>query len=189
MTRLIVLLPILIGACSVGSYGETMQGTDGSMTGGDDRDLCVTKVATPEPAHNHAALGANPAGPRTGTGCMAVGGCHGAQAGSTQYTIAGSAYKEVTAPTTPVVGATVRLFMPGTKKSIAKTYTDEAGNFYLSVPVTFPQTGLEVDISACGSTPDIQPMIAPIRANEGNCSSSDSCHVIPGPRPIFLTGG
>jgi hypothetical protein len=186
MTRLIVLLPIL-AACSVGTYGESMQGTDSG--GGDDRDLCVTKVAAPTAAHNHTAVGANLAGPRAGVGCMAVGGCHGAQPGSTTFSIAGTAYKETTNPVTPAAGATVRLFMPGTKKSIATTVTDAAGNFSLSTPVTFPATGLEVDITACRSTPDIHPLIAPIRANEGNCASSDSCHVVPGPRPVFLTGG
>ena len=188
MTRLTVLLPIL-ASCSVGTYGESQPNTDGNPGGGDDRDLCVQKAATPAAAHNHAAAGANPAGPRAGTGCMAVGGCHGAQPGSVQFTIAGTAYKEVTNPTTPAAGATVRLFMPGTKKSIAKTVTDDAGNFYLQTPVTFPSGGLEVDITACGSSPDIIPMVAPIRANEGNCSSSDSCHIVPGPRPVYLTGG
>lgn len=190
MTRSKVLLPgLLLAACSVGEYGQTMQGTDGNNMGGDDRDLCVNRAATPAPAHDHTAAGANPAGPRAGLGCMAVGGCHGAQPGSTQFTIAGTAYKEQTAATTPAAGATVRLFMPGTKKSLATTVTDAAGNFYLSVPITFPASGLETDITDCSSTPNIQPMIAPIRMNEGNCASSDSCHVVPGPRPIFILGG
>jgi hypothetical protein len=122
---------------------------------------------------------------------MAAAGCHGAAAGSTTYTIAGTAYKEAlgTPAATPAAGATIRLFMPGTKNSIAKVVTDADGNFYTSAVITFPAAGLEVDITDCSAAPNIQPMIAPIRANEGNCASSDSCHIVPGPRQVFITGG
>ncbi len=191
MTRSLVLLPILFsGACSVGSYGEVMNMTDGTMMGGDDRDICVAKLGTPAAAHNHTVLGAGgtpatAAGPRSGVGCLAAGGCHGASPGSTVFSVAGSAYKSL-AGTTASAGLTVRLYMPGTKKSIAKVNTDAAGNFYLSTPVTFPAGGLEADITGCGSSPDIIPMISPIRANEANCSSSTSCHIVPGPQAIYL---
>jgi hypothetical protein len=193
MTRFIVLLPIL-ASCSVGTYGESGDNAGDDMPMTEDRDTCVDRSATPATAHNHAAVGAGDtpttaAGSRKGVGCMAAAGCHGAQPGSSQFTIAGTAYKESTAPVTASAGATIRLFMPGTKTSIAKAVTDADGNFYLSTPITFPAAGLEVDITDCSSSPNIQPMIAPIRANEGNCASSDSCHIVPGPRPIFITGG
>jgi hypothetical protein len=184
MTRSLVLLPSLfVAACGVGEYGMTMQMSDGQNST-DDRDICVQR-GTPGQAHNHAVAGANPAGPRSGLGCLAAGGCHGAQPGSSVFTVAGTAYKEM-GGTTVTGGATVRLFVPGTKKSIAKTVTDDAGNFYLQSPVTFPSAGLEVDITACGSTPDIIPMVSPIRANEANCASSQACHAIPGPRAVYL---
>jgi hypothetical protein len=195
MTKFIVLVPIL-ASCSVGTYGESGDNSGDDMPMTDDRDTCVTRLATPAVAHNHTALGAGDtpstaAGSRKGVGCMAAAGCHGAAPGSTAYTIAGTAYKEMPpgAPTAPAAGATIRLFMPGTKKSIAKTVTDADGNFYTSAVITFPAAGLEVDITDCSSTPNIQPMIAPIRANEGNCASSDSCHIVPGPRQVFITGG
>jgi len=192
MTKSVVFLPVLF-ACSVGTYGETMQGTDGSMMA--DRDTCVNRVATANDAHNHAVSGAGDtpataAGPRSGTGCLAAATCHGTGGAGGQFTFAGTAYKEMGTGVTPAVGATVRIFMPGTKTSLAKAVTDKAGNFYTQTVVTFPAAGLETDITACDSTPNnIIPMIAPIRANEANCSSSESCHIVPGPRPMFLPGG
>lgn len=194
MTRFIVLVPIL-ASCSVGTYGESGDNSGDDMPMTEDRDTCVDRNAAPATPHNHAAVGAGDtpstaAGSRKGVGCMQAGGCHGATPSGGAYTIAGTAYKEMGAgAATPAAGATVRLFMPGTKKSIAKAVTDADGNFYTSAVITFPSSGLEVDITDCSSTPNIQPMIAPIRANEGNCSSSDSCHVFPGPRPVFITGG
>ena len=181
------LLTILFGtACSVGEYGMTMQGTDG-MGGGDDRDICVPKAATVSPAHNHAAAGGNPAGSRAGLGCIAAGTCHGPGGPTSVFTAAGTAYKEVTNPVTAAGGVTVRFFPRGGKKSLAKVVTDDAGNFYTSAALTFP---VETDITACGSTPsEIIPMVAPLVGQaEGNCSSSAACHLIPGPRPIYLTG-
>ena len=185
MTRSLVIVPLLFG-CSVGAYGEQMMmGTDGSMMA--ERTICVPKIATPKAAHNHALAGANPAGPRSGSSCMAVGGCHGAQPGSTVFTFAGTAYKEMGTGTTPAAGVTVRLFMPGGQVALAKTDTDAAGNFYTNAQVTFPAGGLETDITGCGSMPnDIIPMISPVRQNEANCSSSQSCHIVPGPRPVYL---
>ncbi|HLL22908.1 MAG TPA: hypothetical protein VK427_12300 [Kofleriaceae bacterium] len=194
MTQLHVLLPVLVGAvaCSVGEYGESMNSGDGGP-GTNDRDTWVPKVATPAAPHNHAASGAGDtpqtaAGSRKGVGCLAAGGCHGAQPGSSVFTFAGTAYTAM-AGTAPAAGVTVRLFVPGTKKSIAKAVTDADGNFYTSAPVTFPSSGLETDVTGCGSTPDIIPMISPIRVNEANCSSSGNCHLVPGvaaPRAIYL---
>jgi len=180
------LLTLLLGACSVGEYGVSMQGTDGTMMGGDDRNICVPK-ATPVPAHNHTAAGANPAGARAGMGCIAAGTCHGPGGPTTVFTAAGTAYKEVTNPVTAAGGVTIRFFPRSGMKSLAKVVTDDAGNFYTNVALAFP---IETDVSACGSTPsEIVPMVAPLVGQaEGNCSSSAACHLIPGPRPIFLTG-
>ena len=193
MKLYIVVLPIL-ASCGVGTYGESSGDNAGDdMPSVEDKEICVDRLATPAAAHNHAAIGAGDtpstaAGSRKGVGCMAAAGCHGAQPGSSQFTIAGTAYKEVGGATASA-GSTIRLFEIGGKKSLAKTVTDADGNFYLSTPVTFPANGLLVDITDCSASPNIIPMVSPIRANEGNCASSDSCHIVPGPRPIYITGG
>jgi hypothetical protein len=182
------LLPsLLLAACSVGTFGEEPVGGD-AISSTDDRDICVDKVAAPAAGHQHTAIGAGvgpqAAGPRSGVGCMAPGGCHGAQPGSTQYAFAGTAYGEL-GGTTPLGGVTVRIFKAGTKKSVGKAVTDAAGNFYITG--TFTDFPYETDITGCGSNPDIIPMISPIRANEANCASSDACHIVPGPRAVYLT--
>ena len=90
MRTTLASLPILLAtACSVGEYGVSMN-MGGDSGGGDDRNKCVDK-GTPGAAHMHAASGANPAGARSGLGCMAAGGCHGAQPGSSQFYAAGTA--------------------------------------------------------------------------------------------------
>ncbi len=190
MTRShLVLLPTLLAtACSVGSYGDSPDtGKDGSM-GTDDRALCVPKGSAGA-AHQHVAAGANPAGPRSGMACLTAGGCHGvASPGSTVFAFAGTAYKEM-GGTTPNGGATVRVFPRGTMKSVAKTVTDDGGNFYIPASAgDFTAFPYEVDITACGSTPsDIIPMIGTIGTPaEGNCASSGACHAIPGTRAVYI---
>jgi hypothetical protein len=186
------LLTILFAtACSVGEYGMTMQGTDGSG-GGDDRNVCDPKNAAPVAAHNHTADGLNPAGSRAGMGCIAAGTCHGPGGPTTVYTAAGTAFNAVTvadplAAGVAAVGVTVRFFPRGGMKSLTKVTTDTAGNFYTTTALTFP---IETDIAACGVAPsEIVPMVAPLVGQaEGNCSSSAACHLVPGPRPIYLTG-
>jgi len=189
MTRSLVLLPILLfAACSVGSYGMSSDGTMTDSGGTDDRNLCQPR-GTPGAAHNHALAGANPAGDRSGMACMQAGGCHGvAQPGSTVFAFAGSAFKEL-GGTTKNGGATVRIFPRSGMKSVAKTVTDTAGNFYIPATAgTFNQFPYEVDITVCGSTPsEIIPMIGTIGSpGEANCSSSNSCHQIPGTRAIYI---
>jgi hypothetical protein len=182
-----LLIPILFGtACSVGTYGESPDMKDGAVST-EDKDLCVTK-GTVGAGHVHTLSGVNPAGPRSGMGCLAAGGCHGIAApGSTVFAFAGTAYQQL-GGTAVNGGATVRIFPRGTKKSIAKVVTDDAGNFYIPASAgTFTAFPYEVDITACGSSPDIIPMIGSINnAGEANCSSSDSCHVIPGPRAVYI---
>ena len=178
MTRSLVLLPILLTACSVGSYGMSTDGTgkDSSMA---DRNLCQPR-GTPGEAHNHALSGANPAGPRSGMACMQAGGCHGvASPGSTVFAFAGTAYKEI-GGTTVNGGATIRVFPRSGMNSVAKTVTDTAGNFYIPATAgTFNQFPYEVDITACGTTPDIIPMVGTIGSpGEANCSSSNTCHQV-----------
>lgn len=188
MTRSTVLLPILLaGACSVGEVDLGGGGGDGG--GGDgtsavERDICAPR-GTPGAARNHAVSGANPAGPRSGVGCLATGGCHGAQPGSVVFAFAGTAYTDL-AGSAVAPGATVRVFKRGEKVVLGKAITDTAGNFYISGAFTaFPY---EVDITACGSTPsDIIPMIGTINSpGEANCSSSGNCHAIPGTRGIYI---
>lgn len=191
MPRLYLLTILFGAACSVGEYGMTMQGTDGNMMGVDDRNVCAPK-GTPAAAHNHTADGANPAGSRAGMGCIAAGTCHGPGGPTTVYTAAGTAFNAVAvadplAAGVAVAGVAVRFFPRGGMKSLATVITDDAGNFFTSIPLTFP---IETDISACGATPnEIVPMVAPLVGQaEGNCSSSAACHLVPGPRPIYLTG-
>ncbi|MBA3394300.1 MAG: hypothetical protein H0T89_16765 [Deltaproteobacteria bacterium] len=187
MTRSTVLLAILLaGACSVGEVdlGGGGDGGTGDGTSAVERDTCAP-LGTPGTAHNHTLSGANPAGPRSGAGCLGAG-CHGVvEPGSSRFAFAGTAYKD-TGGATVAPGATIRVFKRGEKVVLGKAVTDTAGNFYITGNFTaFPY---EVDVTACGSTPsDIIPMIAPINSpGEANCSSSGNCHAIPGTRAIYI---
>lgn len=178
MPRMIVFVPILVGACSVGTYGETMQGTDGSMMGGDDRDVCADRAATPPIAYDHVSA---PTGPRSGMGCV-VAGCHltgNTGANAPPFSFAGTVYKDI-AGTTPQPGVVVRLFPTtgNTKKSVAVTITDAAGNFSVNDPAltAFPYN---TDVTACGTdsvAKGIRPMVGGILRQEMNCNAGNTCH-------------
>lgn len=178
MPRMIVFVSILVGACSVGTYGETMQGTDGSMMGGDNRDLCANRVTPASPAYVHTTA---PADSRKGSGCV-VGGCHltgNVGLNAPPFTVAGTVYKD-TNGTIPNPGAVVRLFPTtgNTKKSVAVMVTDAEGNFSVNDPMltAFPYN---TDVTACGSDAvamGIRPMVGAIQRQEANCNAGNTCH-------------
>ena len=176
MTRSLVLIPILLAGCSVGEYGESSTPTD-SMGGGNDRNLCANKAATPAAPYMHTTM---PTGPRAGMGCIAAG-CHdgsGVGAGASKFEFAGTVFKEP-AGTTPQPGVVVRIF-PGTMpmKSIATATTDTAGNFYIKGGpyMTFPY---QTDVTACGSDAQamgIRTMVGAIGRGDQNCNAGNTCH-------------
>ena len=176
MTRTFVLVPILFGACSVGSYGETMEGPKDGMMSTDDRDVCATRVAPASPAHDHVTA---PLGPRSGTGCV-VAGCHltgNTGANAPPFSIAGTVYKDLNG-TIPNPGVVVRLFPADGKKSVATTVTDAAGNFSINDPAltAFPY---KTDVTACDSdtvAKGIRPMVGGILKQEMNCNAGNTCH-------------
>ena len=178
MTRSVVLLSVLFGACTVGEVPPVGGGGDAGTA---DRAVCVQRPATPAPAHQHAAEGANPAGARSGIGCV-VAGCHAAGqlgAGATAFAFAGTVYK-ATDGAAVAPGVTIRMYKPMGTASLAKATTDDAGNFIIRG--TFDQFPYETQVAGCGPAApnDIRPMITPISApNDRNCSSG-ACHAIPG---------
>jgi hypothetical protein len=185
MPRMIASVFIIIGSaagalagCSVGTYGETMQGTDGNMGGGDDRNLCADRVATPGTAYNHVSA---PTGTRAGMGCIAAA-CHLAGntgAGAPAFGFAGTVYKD-TNGTIPNPGVKVRLFPStgNTKKSIAFSVSDSAGNFYIS-DTTLTAYPYNTDVTACNADSvamGIRPMVGSILKAEANCNAGNTCH-------------
>jgi hypothetical protein len=187
------LLFLLLSACSVGTYGETMQMTgDGNSGGGDDRNLCVDKAAA-APAYSHTGADGQPAGPRAGMGCVAAN-CHGTPTGTNApaYAAGGTVYKDLNG-TTPQGGVTIRFFPTtgNTKKSVATAVTDDAGNFYIAdgtitaFPYNVDTTGCGIDTVAMG----IRPMVGIIGKVEGNCNAGGTCHqVVPTKTatPVYL---
>ena len=148
-------LTTMVVGCDVGVYGGPNGGltsTDapaGAMDAPGTIGACESNSAT-RPNGNH-----NP-----GQGCLNAGGCHGANPGSTVFTIGGTQYTTA-AGTTPAPGATIFI---GTQKLIVA----DNGNFYTTNPVTFPTT---TKASLC---PDTKPMIGPLNAAaDGNCNN---CH-------------
>jgi hypothetical protein len=194
MTRSTVLLSaLLLGACTVGEVN--LGGGGGPDGGGGDGDttvnprlMCADR-GTIGIAHNHTALGANPAGPRSGLACGAPNGCHGATPGSSVYAFAGTLYKEA-AGTTPNPGAVVRIFKEnptGVYTLVTSSVTDDAGNFYVIGDYTdFPYI---TDATACGSdalVSGIRPMVGIIANGSGNCNNGGACHGVPGTFPMYL---
>lgn len=180
MTRYLVYVPILFTACSVGTYGQTPGGDDDPMVdsgGGDDRNLCVDK-GTPAAPYMHTGADGQPAGARSGMGCMTAG-CHDGtnQMGATKFGFSGTVYKEP-AGTTPQPGVTVRIF-PGSapNKSIASAVTDSAGNFIIRGDYeAFPY---QTDTTACGSDAQamgIRTMVGAIGRGDQNCNAGNTCH-------------
>jgi hypothetical protein len=144
-----------VAACDVGTYtgpNGTLSGTDAPIGAKDAPGTigaCESNSST-RPNGNHNA----------GQGCLNAGGCHGANPGSTVFTIGGTLYTTA-AGTTAAPGATIFI---GTQKLIVATN----GNFYTTNPVTFPTT---TKASLC---PDTKPMVGPLNAaGDGNCNT---CH-------------
>jgi hypothetical protein len=181
MTRSLVFVPILLAACSVGTFGETTGGDDtgtpDSGGGGDDRNLCVDKGTPPAP-YTHTGADGQPATPRSGMGCMNAG-CHDGtnQMGATKFGFSGTVYKEP-ADTTPQPGVTVRIF-PGSapNKSIATAITDTAGNFIIRG--TYESFPYQTDTTACGTDAQamgIRTMVGAIGRGDQNCNAGNTCH-------------
>ena len=180
MTRSLVLIPMLVAACSVGEYGES---SGGDAMGGDDRNRCVQPVATPAAAYVHTANGGD-ATPRAGQSCIAAG-CHAAGQAGGEFAIAGTIYKDLNG-TQPQPGVTVRIFPVGGNKSVASVVTDSAGNFifrgnYKAFPYITDVTGCGKDSVAVG----IRPMIGSINAADISCNKA-GCHIAPGSMPAYL---
>ena len=180
MPRLYLLTILFAGACSVGEYGMTMQGTDGSATV-EDRNVCADKSATPPAAFTHTAATAGPLDSRKGMGCVTLG-CHlegQTGPGAPAYVFAGTVYKDI-AGTIPQPGVVIRLFPTtgNTKTSVAKAITDADGNFYIQNPAltAFPYN---TDVTACGAdsvAQGIRPMVGIITKVEANCNAGNTCH-------------
>ncbi len=140
-------LASMLVACDVGTY----TGPNGSQSGTDAPGsiaACENNSAARPDGHHNA-----------GQSCL-NSGCHGANPGSTVFTIGGTLYTTA-AGTTPAPGATIYI---GTQKLFVAT----DGNFYTSNPVTFPTT---TKASLC---PDTKPMVGPLNAAaDGNCNN---CH-------------
>jgi len=135
---------------------------------GEDRNVCVNRVAAPAAPHDHGGGAAA----RARQGCQDAG-CHDAATGTRAFAFSGTVYKETSA-VMPSAGATVRIFKPGNNKSLASAVTDTAGNFYIKGSFTdFPYL---TDVTACGTTTTIRPMIAMIAAGDANCNLGGSCH-------------
>lgn len=194
MTRTLALLPILLAACDVGTYGETMQNsTDGSTMGTDDRNLCANK-ATPTAAYIHTGADGQAATSRAGMGCVTAA-CHlpaSPGAGAPGFGFAGTVYKDLNG-TTPQGGVTVRLFpsMGNTMKSVASAVTDADGNFYIT-DTTLTAFPYNTDVTGCGSDAvamGIRVMVGAITRTEANCNAGGTCHqVVPEKTatPVYL---
>ena len=185
MPKYLLLMTVLSAACSVGTYGESMDDGDDTMMGGDDRNLCATRGTSPAPYVHTSA----PADTRAGMGCIQVA-CHLAGntgPGAGAFAFAGTVYKD-TGGTAPQLGVTVRLF-PGTgntMKSVAKVLADTAGNFIIR-DTTLTAYPYNVDVTACGIDAvamGIRPMTGTIQKAEANCNAGNTCHqATPAPPP------
>ena len=172
-----LLLILLSAACSVGTYGESMDDGDDMMMGTDDRNLCATRGTAATPYMHTSA----PTGPRSGMGCVAAG-CHLAGntgSGAGAFAFAGTVYKDMNG-TVPNGGATVRLFPStgNTMKSIAKAVSDSAGNFIIR-DTTLTMYPYNTDVTACGAdgvAMGIRPMVGSIQRAEANCNAGGTCH-------------
>jgi hypothetical protein len=174
MTRSVVLMSALLGACTVGEVPIGGGGGDGG-TSMDVTAICSPRVASPAQAHQHATA---PQGTRAGTGCLDPG-CHGpVNPGSSQFGFAGTIYKTIDGAA-PAPGVTVHIFKDDTKTSLGSAVTDSAGNFIIRdlTLTAFPYKTLA---SGCGPVKpnDILPMIGTINNAERNCNSAN-CHAIP----------
>jgi hypothetical protein len=155
-------------ACDV---GEIPIGGGGGSGGpdGNTAALCADRGQIGV-AHQHAGGGATHAG----EGCIAVG-CHLAgTVGVPAFTAAGTVYKAD--GTTPNGGAAVRVVTGGTT---LKGFADDAGNFFITGPITFPA---QTNASAC---PDTTPMAGAIAQGGGNCNGGAACHQAGGTQGVI----
>jgi hypothetical protein len=173
MTRSVALLFALLGACTVGQAPLAPDGSGGGSGSGDglDRNVCEDRAATVAPAYQHTST---PTGPRARLACIDAG-CHAAGGGSTQFSFAGTVYKETSA-VTPATGVTIRIFKPGNDKSLAEAVTDAAGNFRIAMGGTFTDFPYETHVTACGTSINIRPMVSGIASAEANCNTGGGCH-------------
>lgn len=182
MTRILALLTVILGACTVGEV-PPVGGGDDDGGGTDVTTVCAQRNATPATAYSHTTA---PTGPRAGQGCIA-GGCHltgqtGTGAGA--FTSAGTVYTDING-TAPATGVTVHLYKD--TASLANAVTDNAGNFVIRTPLAgFPYKTL---VSGCGpATPnDIKKMGGTIAAAaQANCNGGAGCHGVPGTNAAYI---
>lgn len=143
-----------VAACDVGIYTDP----NGALAGVDAPGGALDAPATIGACESNSSTRPN-GQHNAGQPCL-NSGCHGANPGSTVFTIGGTLYTTA-AGTTAAPGATIFI---GAQKLIVATN----GNFYTTNPVTFPTT---TKASLC---PDTKPMVGPLNAaGDGNCNN---CH-------------
>ncbi len=173
MTRIAVILCAL-AACDVGSVlppGSNPGGPDGGqhLGSGDGQSVgsngCVN-AGTPQPAHTHQSPVQAGNASNKGLDCMGAGACHAQGGGlAPQFAFAGTLYTSAQA-TAPASGAVVVIsFAGGPLQAIA----DMDGNFYNSVPVTYPATAMAT------TCPTVLPMTQQLVTGNGGCNS---CHTL-----------
>jgi hypothetical protein len=180
MTRSVALLFALLTGCTVGEAPTTTDGGGSGSNNGDDRNVCVNRVAAPATAHDHGATN----GTRARQGCQDAG-CHAVGGTGGVFAFSGTVYKETSA-ITPAAGVTVRIFKPGNNKSLASTVTDNAGNF--NIKGTFTDFPYITDVTACGTSTTIRPMVSMISAGDANCNLGGSCHGAAGTQGAVYLG-
>lgn len=174
MMRSMVPLFALLGACTVGEAPQIDGGGGGG--GSANRNICEERVATPMAAFNHTSA---PTGPRTGLSCIDAA-CHAAGGGSTEFSFAGTVYKD-SGGLTPAPGVTIRIFKPDNNPAddvaLVEVVTDTAGNFIIRpTQGDFTNFPYDTHVTGCGPVPDIKPMISLITAAEKSCNIAGSCH-------------
>ena len=188
----LTLFVTLLGACSVGEVMGT--GLGGDDTGGDDTMLPdASGSATPDAAaalKDTCAIGQTP-GPghdhgggeyHTGESCMSGVACHAIGGAGGAWSFAGSAYTSAAAGL-PQTGTVIRLLSADGTTLVAKTVTDDHGNFYSTTPIG---AGPYItDITQCGASTEIRRMASPITGNH-DCNGGTACHAIPGGTAIYL---
>jgi len=175
MTRTIVLVSVLFGACTVGEVpigggggGDDDGGGGGGDGGGSNNLACVDRSATPATAHAHDG---DPADTRAGQACV-VGGCHAPDTAQ-PFGAAGTVYQAD--GVTPSAGVTVRIFPPNATTPLT-ALTDTAGNFNFSaIQISDASFPASTQATVCPST---KPMTAKLLTGPlagGNCNNA-GCH-------------
>jgi hypothetical protein len=177
----LLLSSLAFAACTVGEVDSTDNtgSGSGSGSGSNNPDACVDRLATPGPANVHTAPVVAGNASNAGQNCIQskchlnsdLGGTPGAMAPGFQF--AGTVVKQGT--TQPDAGAVVRIVSNG--MVVATTYTDQAGNFYISAGTLSGAFTANTSVSAC---PTVTKMVTPLvggTGGGGGANSCNSCHL------------